>query len=48
MGKINLNNLKDYEEDYVSYEPIKKKDKKKLKKKSSIYNNDDDELESRE
>ena len=46
MGKINLSDLKDYEEKYLSYEPIKKKGKNKPKKKSSIYNSD--ELESKE
>ena len=34
MGKINLNDLEDYEEDYVPYEPIKKK----KKKVTPIYN----------
>jgi len=42
MGKIDLNHLEDYEEDYVPYEPIKKK-KKKI---TPIYNKDfPDELE---
>ena len=34
MGKIHLSDLEEYEEDYVSYEPIKKK----KKKVSPIYN----------
>jgi hypothetical protein len=34
MGKINLNDLEDYEDDYVPYEPIKKK----KKKVTPIYN----------
>jgi hypothetical protein len=34
MGKINLNDLEDYEDEYVTYEPIKKK----KKKVSTIYN----------
>jgi len=43
MGKINLNDLEDYEEDYVPYEPIKSKKKKKV---SPIYNKDfPDELD---
>lgn len=36
MGKIDLNHLEDYEEDYVPFEPIKKK----KKKVSPIYNKD--------
>lgn len=36
MGKINLNDLDEYEEDYVPYEPIKKK----KKKVTPIYNKD--------
>ena len=48
MGKINLSDLKDYEENYLPFEPIKKKDKNKPKKKSSIYKNNDEELESKE
>lgn len=35
MGKINLNDLEDYEDEYVTYEPIKSKKKKKV---SPIYN----------
>lgn len=43
MGKINLNDLEDYEDDYVSYEPIKGKKKKKV---TPIYNKDfPDELD---
>jgi hypothetical protein len=43
MGKINLNDLEDYEEDFVPYEPIKSKRKKKV---TPIYNKDfPDELE---
>ena len=43
MGKINLNDLEDYENDYVPFEPIKKK----KKKVSPIYNKDPkDELEN--
>ena len=34
MGKININHLDEYEDDYVPYEPIKKKNKKV----SPIYN----------
>ena len=44
MGKINLNDLEDYEDDYVTYEPIKSKKKKKV---SPIYNKEfPDELEN--
>ena len=42
MGKINLNDLEDYENEYVTYEPIKKK----KKKVTPIYNKEvPDELE---
>jgi len=42
MGKIHLNDLEDYENDYVTYEPIKKK----KKKVSPIYNKEvPDELD---
>jgi hypothetical protein len=42
MGKININQLDDYEEEYVPYEPIKKK----KKKVSPIYSKDpSDKLE---
>lgn len=34
MAKININHLDEYEDDYVPYEPIKKK----KKKVSPIYN----------
>ena len=36
MGKIHLKDLEDYEDDYVPYEPIKKK----KKKVTPIYNKD--------
>lgn len=43
MGKINLNDLEDYEDEYVTYEPIKSKRKKKV---TPIYNKDfPDELD---
>ena len=43
MGKINLNDLEDYEDDYVPFEPIKGKKKKKV---TPIYNKDfPDELD---
>ena len=43
MGKIHLSDLENYEEDYVPYEPIKKK----KKKVSPIYNKDSqDELDN--
>ena len=43
MGKINIQHLDEYEDEYVSYEPIKKK----KKKVSPIYNKDSpDELDS--
>lgn len=42
MGKIHLNDLEDYENEYVTYEPIKKK----KKKVSPIYNKEvPDELD---
>lgn len=42
MGKININHLDEYEDDYVPYEPIKKK----KKKVSPIYNKEvPDELD---
>ena len=42
MGKNNLNDLEDYENEYVTYEPIKKK----KKKVTPIYNKEvPDELE---
>ena len=43
MGKINIQHLDEYEDEYVPYEPIKKK-KKKI---SPIYNKDSqDELDN--
>ena len=42
MGKINFNDLDDYEDDLVSYEPIKSKKKKKL---TPIYNEKNDQLD---
>lgn len=42
MAKININHLDEYEDDYVPYEPIKKK----KKKVSPIYNKEvPDELD---
>lgn len=43
MGKINIQHLDEYEDEYVPYEPIKKK----KKKVSPIYNKDSqDELDN--
>ena len=42
MGKIHLNDLEEYEDEYVTYEPIKKK----KKKVGPIYNKEvPDELD---